>query len=699
MKRELQKGFTLIEMLVVAPIVILAIGAFLTVIISMTGEVISSRASNALVYNIQDALNRVEQDTRLSTGFLAQTDTNPAGAGGNALQPGQGLNNTTTPFLSVSGGGSSLILNMIATNDNPLSPNSSFVFLRNQPDPCASPQANLPLSYNVVYFVQDSTLWRRVVMPQNFADTTNFSCATPWQRPSCNPAFIANPGNAFCATEDIRLVDGVTAFTTQYLNGASGEIVVAAAMLEGGNDAPAIAARNIALQTATTLSVGISSTQTAAGREVSQASSLRVSRLDTNASAIATLPASTIPSAPTVGGTTAPGARAVFTWPSVDGATGYTFQFNINGGATQTGFTNANNRTFTVSAPANEDVVNAQVFAINSAGTSVQSLRTVTIPLWEPLVLANTWSNYEGSYARAAYTKTRSGVVLLKGLIQKSSAAVSSEIIATLPEGYRPDGGTLLFGTGTHPNVTGRADVWANGQVRLIDGNAAWFSLDAIRFVAAGSGYPRTLPLLANGWTNFPGFAPISYLTDSSGRVFTQGLGQGGSFADGIRIYDTPPSLYAPQYMHVATRSSAFGYVGIDSRNPSASSTLHAKGVGSSFLSMNTNYYPVGTTGWASLPLVNSWAWYGTFFSTPQYRKSSVDNVVTIKGLIANGSGTIATLPAGAGFRPKERLLFTTVAVGNYARIDITADGQIIFLAGAGTYWVSLDGISFVGEQ
>ena len=39
-KTSLQKGFTLIEMLVVAPVVILTIGAFLTVIISMTGEVL-----------------------------------------------------------------------------------------------------------------------------------------------------------------------------------------------------------------------------------------------------------------------------------------------------------------------------------------------------------------------------------------------------------------------------------------------------------------------------------------------------------------------------------------------------------------------------------------------------------------------------------------------------------------------------------
>lgn len=347
-RRTREQGFTLIEMLVVAPIVILAIGAFLTVIISMTGEVISSRASNTLTYNIQDALNRIEQDVKLSSGFLAETDTNLSGAGGNTLQAGQGVNDTTSPFRNISGGANNLILNMIATNDNPLSPTSSYVYLLNQPDPCTTPQANLPLTYNVVYFVEDSTLWRRVIMPQDYNNTTTTVCAVPWQRPSCNPDFIVSPGNAFCATEDIRLVDDVTTFSTQYLNGASGDTPIPAAVDEGTNTAPQIAARNVALQAATTLSVTIASTQTAAGREVSQASSLRVSRLDINASSIAAIPAPTTPSAPTVAGTTAPGGQAVFTWPAVTGATGYTFEYNINGGSWITGFTNQNTRTFTV---------------------------------------------------------------------------------------------------------------------------------------------------------------------------------------------------------------------------------------------------------------------------------------------------------------------------------------------------------------
>ena len=65
-----KKGFTIVELLVVAPTVILAIGAFLVVIIAMVGEAVSTRSLNALTYQTQDALNRIDQDVKSSIGFI-----------------------------------------------------------------------------------------------------------------------------------------------------------------------------------------------------------------------------------------------------------------------------------------------------------------------------------------------------------------------------------------------------------------------------------------------------------------------------------------------------------------------------------------------------------------------------------------------------------------------------------------------------
>lgn len=695
MKRQLEKGFTLIEMLVVAPIVILAIGAFLTVIISMTGEVISSRASNTLTFDIQDALNRIEEDVKLSSGFLAETDTNLTGPGGNTLQAGQGLNDSTAPFRNISGGSNALILNMIATNGNPQSTTSAYVYLLNQPDPCATPQANIPLTYNVVYFVEDSTLWRRVIMPQDYNNTTTTVCAVPWQRPSCNPDFIVSPGNAFCATEDIRLVDGVTSFSTQYLNGASGDTPIAAALIEGTNSAGDIAARNTALQSATTLSVSIASTQTAAGRDVSQASSLRVSRLDINASSIAAIPNPTTPSAPTVSGTTAPGGRAVFTWPAVSGATGYTFEYNINGGSWVTGFTNQNTRTFTVTAPYNGAIVNARVVAINSAGTSAQGLRTTTIPLWESLILQNNWSNYEpnNNWSRAAYTKTSDGIVVVKGMIKRVGAYSVGETVANLPVGYRPVG-ALMFG-GLSNSASSRIDVQANGNIDFSIGhNIIWSTLDTIRFVASGAHTVTNVPSFSNGWTNFgSGWQPASHMQDSNSRVWVQGLLTPGTTADNTIIFAMPSGRISTEFHHIPARGSGFSGVGVNG------SGILVKGTTpSGYHSVTSMYYPTGAGTWTTMtPLGGSWQAYPGF-TTPSYTKGT-DGLVTLRGLLRLGSTTpgtvIFTLPTG--FRPKETLLIANISNQSVGRVDINANGQISFQLGSNV-WFSLDGISFMSD-
>lgn len=691
-----QRGFTLVEMLVVAPIVILAIGAFLTVIISMTGEVISSRASNTLTFNVQDALARIEEDTKLSAGFLA-TNSVPITAGS-----GQGYNNDATNFTNVGGtSGTNLILNMVATTGNPLSTSSQYIFLKDQPNACASAQNNIPLTYNIVYFVRDNSLWRRVIMPAQYADTVNYACAAAWQQPSCNPTWLQGQGGTpFCRTNDVRLVDGVTAsdFSVSYFTG-SGETGANATASDTG---ASVANRTAALNASTTVDVTINANQTAAGRDIIQSASVRTSRLDTNASAIASLTPVTIPTAPSVRGVNTTGARATFSWPNVQGATGYTFQYNINGGAWVTGFTNQNTRTFTASAPAHEDVINARVLAINSAGSSAYGTASVTTPLWEPLVMLNGWVTYSSVFASPAYTKTRAGIVVVKGLIKKAGAAtvVTSQTAAILPPGYRPAGGRLLFGSTSSPDVTARVDVDTSGNIIINNGNTGWTSLDTVRFAAAGA-YTLTTATPLNGWTQYGGaWAPAQYATDSQGRVISQGLLSVGTgvFTNGTRLVDFPASYYPPQYMHVLTQSSGFGYVGLDYR--AGTTTIVAKGIGTGYLSTTMMYFPTGATGWSNLTLANGWTWYGTIFSTAQYKKGT-DNIVSLKGLLRAGtttSGTtLTTLPVG--FRPKERLLMTTVSADAHQRLDIFPTGEVQFHGGAAGVWVSLDGVNFIAEQ
>lgn len=183
-------GFTLVEVLVIAPLVILVIGGFVGAIIAMTGDVLSTRGANKLVYDVHDALNRIETDVRQSAGFLYTNEI--------IIQSPQGENDDTDKFTADQ---STLILKSYATDKNPID-NSHKVLIKN----------SNPLTAEIVYFVKDETLWRRVITPLDFEDDDGM---TPWQQPSCTK----NYNKSFCKANDMRLIDGVGSdgFSIEYI--------------------------------------------------------------------------------------------------------------------------------------------------------------------------------------------------------------------------------------------------------------------------------------------------------------------------------------------------------------------------------------------------------------------------------------------------------------------------------------------------
>ena len=692
-KSQQEKGFTLVEMLVVAPIVILAIGAFLTVIISMTGEVLASRASNNLSYNVQDALNRIEQDVKMSNNFLA---TN------NVMGTNQGYNDDATAFTSIGGAsGTSLILNMVATTTNPISANSSYVFLKNRPNDCSAPQNNVPFTYNVVYFQKGGTLYRRVIMPTNYTDTTNTVCSIPWQQPSCSPAFMnVQTGSPFCKTSDIALVSGPDGlnFNLQYFNGENTTNANSPA-----STATDPTARGTALQSATTVGVSIDAQQTVSGRPIERAAILRVSRLDSNASGIATITTDSAPAAPKVTSTLSEPTNVTFSWPKVTTATGYTFEYQIGSGAWNTGFTNQPTQTFTVTNATHQNVVNARVTAINASGNSGYGTATVTIPLWTPLALQNSWVDYSPPYASAAYTKTSAGVIVLKGLVKAGSG-----IIGYLPAGYRPSA-SIMFENSTN-SAGGRVDIRSDGSIYMSVGSNAWFSLDGIAFMPASTTF--TPVAYTNGWADYspgsgdPAWQTAGYTYDGAGRVQLTGLIRSGTTTSGTAMFNLPNGYRPTDYMHILNDvGNSPTHFSIN-----ANGNVEAKGYGNNYLSLQEMFYPASritgttcTTQWCTMPLVNGWHNYGVpTYASALYTKSS-DGMVLLKGLISNSGAatqTIATLPAG--YCPAEQLLMATASNGVWARLDVirNSDGSCYLLPGAGAsnVWFVMDDIRYMAE-
>jgi hypothetical protein len=102
---------------------------------------------------------------------------------------------------------------------------------------------------------------------------------------------------------------------------------------------------------------------------------------------------------------------------------------------------------------------------------------------------------------------------------------------------------------------------------------------------------------------------------------------------------------------------------------------------------------------WITPTLLNSWVNYAAGFNTLQYKKDA-DGIVTIKGVVKDGTldTTIFILPAG--YRPAARF-WTRQAEspsGTLARIDIYATGSVDQVNGTSTTILTIDAI-FKAEQ
>jgi hypothetical protein len=712
-----QRGFTFVEIAIIAPIVILAVGAFITVIVGMTGEVLTSRTSTQLLYNVQDALNRIDQDVKLSSAFIAESNV--------TLTSPQGYNDDTTVFDNVdSTKGTMLVLNTLATTGNPLDASSSIAYLNNSPNACGSLQGqNTPMSLNVVYFIKNNTLWRRTIMPANYAtagcNNTGTGTAAPWQQPSCTAI------SGFCKTLDERLVDGVSTsgFTVQYFNGGGTTTEnVAASANPSCNTTACVATRNSAMTSATTISATIDAHQTVAGKDIEQVASIRSTRLDTNASVIASPVAPSIPSIPVVTGS-APNInqttgsstnvpQALYKWsPSTGGGTiTYTLQYRINGGSWNTVNNIANSGTPSYAVPGTSfgNVVDVQVKATNSAGASAWSATsTITVPLWAVPQFQNGWLNYGvtggGGYSGQPYdtvgfSRSSSGLVSLKGLVKSGSTYPNA--IFTLPVGYRPSETQMFSVIAGSDSAPGRVDVFADGTVTLDAGTNGYVSLDTVRFMPAPPAGPTFTPFTpATGWVFYGSpYAAPGYYVDSAGRVNVKGLIKSGSTT--IWTFPTSPSLAPAEISYNASVGGDNGFAEYNLQPSGNSNALSYNAGSNAFFTLQSIFYPAGAATWTNLTLQNSWVAYSSPYTVAAVTKGS-DGIVSIKGFMRSGITTnntiIATLPVG--YRPKQEMIVEGISTDRLARLDIYPNGSIALVYAYANTWLSIDNINFPAEQ
>lgn len=655
-------------MLIIAPVVILAISGFVALMITMIGDSLATRDSNTLTFETQDALERIEDDTRLTTQFLTTTNTLPSPQGSDSNYTG------TAAFTNTS---NTLIMGGLTTDKNPVDTSRQLVFYANQPNDCGTLQNyNRPFQEKIIYFINNGSLWRRSVVPDyNTTTPVNDStvCSAPWQQNSCSPGYTGSR----CQRNDIEVMKNISSFTIKYLSSPSSDVDLGAGQALSAN----------------AIEVIITGQKTVKGRVVTSTGTIRGTKLN---SIDVDLP---IPNAPTVTASTTP-TSAIFNWALVPNATSYLISYNINGGSWIN--TTVDNRTtsYTVNANRN-DTVTIQVTSKNSTGTSATyGTAAATIPAWTNCDLPTNWSNYSTTpgYAGAAYTKTNNDIVVLKGTIKSSAAASDGTIVCTLPVGLRP-AYPLIF-QNSSPDAASRIDVWPDGKITITGASASWVSLENIRFVASTAAYPWNNLTLTNLWTVYTatsGYPPaLQYATDSVGRVHLRGMIVQGTYTNPTAIATFPAGKRPAEYQHFPARgANGFNYMGI-----SAAGNIEAKGINpNGWYSPQTIFYPSGVSTWTAFttPLGSSWTAYAGF-PTFSYTKAS-DGLVTLKGLIRSGtsSGTVAIGQLPAGYRPKEKALIHVVTNGGYGRIDIDTDGKIYGVVTNGG-WLSFDNVSFIAE-
>lgn len=140
------KGFTLVEVLVIAPVIILFIGIFVAMLVGLTGESLTVREKNVAVYDAQAAQTDIEAAVERATEFATTTGTLPMPLG----KRNETTNTpTTTAFTNTpSGNFTTLILKSPTTDKSPADPTRTLIYTGT--GSCNS--ANALYTYMTIFF-------------------------------------------------------------------------------------------------------------------------------------------------------------------------------------------------------------------------------------------------------------------------------------------------------------------------------------------------------------------------------------------------------------------------------------------------------------------------------------------------------------------------------------------------------------------
>lgn len=676
-----EAGLTLIEVLVVVPFIILLIGTIILAITALTGDSLFSQEKNNAAYNVQSALDDMESSIKYSTTFLDTTGslTSPQGQDSTSVV---GSANGSSPFTYDKSDDKydTLILRSGATSDSPYNWKRELIHT----GAGACNDQNALYQYTTVFFVNTNTktLYKRTILPPAEA-----LCKTPWQRNSCTTA----TGATNCKVEDEMLLDNVDSLKVEYFSDVS-------------STSP------IAPTNATVASITLTRATKAAGESVDYSGTVRATRINSP-----DLTSGITPSTPAV--TASRNVHTInFSWPATGNATGYNVSYSKNGGSSWTnGPQNTTSTNYSITG-ARKETITLRVQAITASGNFYYANASETIPRWNACPLQSGWANYNNGYVTAGFTKTSTGYVSVRGLVQ-GGTTTGEAVICQLPVGFRP-AERLTFPVIINPNVNGRVDVDEQGRIIVSTADSGWTSLDGILFPAADASGTNLAGVWENSGPNWQwwgtdggvrNYATGRYFRDSAGRVFVSGVGRA---LNGNSNLSSNAILFGPNSLMAASKHNIFMGSPVAYQIASYSSyngTTYALGVSTSWIGFAQIYMSPGGNAMNPIALSNNWQNYMQGYAEAGCNKGT-DDVTIVQGMVQSGTANglvLGSLNQGGqscGIMSDGRQIYPGAIVNSStgaittSRIDVDAAGNIIPQTTDGTYWTSLSNIHFVAD-
>jgi len=197
------QGFTLIELLIITPILMLTLSVILVYMVNLLTLGATTDSQLTVTHETQTALDSIERDVHVGAKFLVTTDPGyndpygPDNAGATWSYVG------SSPYLRT------LIIRAYATTKSLSDSSKSPVYVNQFGCTSAVINSNPPLFTNIIYFVRNGNLYRRVL-----TDTSQTTCDPPFQQQSC-PSDAGTP-NVICKGTDTLLASNVNIFGVSY---------------------------------------------------------------------------------------------------------------------------------------------------------------------------------------------------------------------------------------------------------------------------------------------------------------------------------------------------------------------------------------------------------------------------------------------------------------------------------------------------